>query len=78
MDLEYGNIWCAACQDYVYDTELKMISEQHLAESHRNLGLGILYEPWYPSAKVFLNNGFLLFEILLYYTKILVMNFLYL
>ena len=29
-----------------------MISEQHLAESYRNLGLGVPYEPWYPSAKV--------------------------
>ena len=25
LDLEYGNIWCAACSDYVYDTELKVI-----------------------------------------------------
>lgn len=51
VDLEYGNIWCAACSDYVYDTELKIISEQHLAESYRNLGLGVPYEPWYPSVK---------------------------
>ena len=25
VDMEYGNIWCAVCKDYVYDTELKVI-----------------------------------------------------
>ena len=24
VDLEYGNMWCATCQDYVYDSELKV------------------------------------------------------
>lgn len=51
VDLEYGNIWCAACSDYVYDTELKSISEQHIAESHRNLGLGVIFQPWEPTGK---------------------------
>lgn len=29
VDLEYGNVYCASCGDYVYDGELMTISEQH-------------------------------------------------
>ena len=25
VDMQYGNIWCAICKDYVHDTELKVI-----------------------------------------------------
>jgi len=51
VDLEYGNMWCATCQDYVYDSELKVISDQHIAQAHQNLGLGTNYQSWQPSAK---------------------------
>jgi hypothetical protein len=29
----------------------KAISEQHRAQAHQNLGLGLLYKPWEPTAK---------------------------
>jgi len=51
VDLEYGNIWCGICSDYVHDTEFKIISDQHLAKSHESLGLGTLYQPWQPTNK---------------------------
>ena len=51
IDLEYGNVYCAGCQDYVYDSELMAISEQHQVQAFRELGMGTKYLPWAPSAK---------------------------
>ena len=30
VDLEYGHVYCAICQDYVYDTELMTIRSDQL------------------------------------------------
>jgi len=51
MDLEYGHVYCAACQDYVYDAELLAISEQHQHQHSRDLGLGTRFVYWAPSTK---------------------------
>ncbi|XP_023347447.1 ubiquitin carboxyl-terminal hydrolase 22 [Eurytemora carolleeae] len=51
VDMQYGNIWCAICKDYVHDTELKSISDQLVSASHANLGLGTIYQSWKPTAK---------------------------
>ena len=51
MDLEYGHVYCAACQDYVYDAEFLAISEQHQHQHSRELGLGTKFVSWAPSSK---------------------------
>jgi len=51
MDLEYGNVYCSGCQDYVYDSELVAISEQHQQQAHKELGLGTKFLQWEPSLK---------------------------
>ena len=51
VDLEYGNVYCVSCQDYVYDRELMVISEQHQQLSSKEVGMGTKYQPWRPSPK---------------------------
>jgi len=51
VELEQGNVYCTVCQDYVYDQELLCISDQHLLQSHRELGLGTRFQAWSPSQK---------------------------
>jgi len=51
MDLEYGNVYCSGCQDYVYDSELMTISEQHQVQAFKELGLGTKYLTWAPSTR---------------------------
>jgi len=59
LDLESGNVYCGQCSDYVYDTELSVISDQHKVQSYLQLGLGLRYKNWEPTAKevkILLNN----------------------
>jgi len=51
VDLEYGHVYCYTCHDYVYDTELMTISEQHQQQHCRELGLGTKYVSWAPTKR---------------------------
>jgi len=51
VDLEYGNVYCFSCEDYVYDRELMVISSQHQQQSSKEVGLGTKYQAWSPSEK---------------------------
>jgi ubiquitin carboxyl-terminal hydrolase 22/27/51 len=50
IDLEYGQVFCCLCDDYVYDTDLTSISDQHKAQCHSQLGLGVRHRRWEPTA----------------------------
>ena len=46
VELDKGNVYCASCSDYVYDSELHSISVQHQSQAHKELGsVGAAAEP---------------------------------
>ena len=47
MELDLGNVYCASCSDYVYDSELMVPT--HCQQSYRNYHdkfIGYGYLPW--------------------------------
>jgi ubiquitin carboxyl-terminal hydrolase 22 len=50
MDLNWGAIYCYACQDYVFDSELEMIAKKLRHKSIQFLGQSCgSYYQWEPS-----------------------------
>ncbi len=51
LESQYGNVYCSACGDFVYDPELDSATERAFSRSYRCLGLGAaaFFPPWRPT-----------------------------
>ncbi|XP_047529813.1 ubiquitin carboxyl-terminal hydrolase nonstop [Vanessa atalanta] len=49
VDLSYGNIFCAQCQDYIYDREFTDISRTLRLKEAKSLGISVPFTPWLPN-----------------------------
>ena len=47
IETTYGNVYCAACRDFVYDPELDAVAEQGLNKQSISLGLGTKYQVYF-------------------------------
>lgn len=52
VELSHGNVLCVACGTYVYDDDLLKVAHELMVRAGHRLGMGALYRPWEPSAKV--------------------------
>jgi len=48
VELIYGNVYCAECNDYVYDLEFETVSDAFTWRASKSLGRGLRYHPWRP------------------------------
>ena len=44
VELIYGNVYCAECNDYVYDLEFETVSDAFTWRASKSLGRGLRYE----------------------------------
>lgn len=52
VELSHGNVLCLACGTYVYDDDFLEVAHELMVRAGRRLGMGALYRPWEPSARV--------------------------
>lgn len=49
VDLIFGNILCADCSDYVYDSELEEVAKANELVASQTKNRTLNWAPWYPS-----------------------------
>ena len=57
VELEYGNVYCSECEDFVYHAELTAVGDACTDRAHRHLTGSEPWRPWRPSQQEVLHHN---------------------